>query len=277
MSLLQVEFETLIVVGDIFADISAQNAQVITESEAIDLIQSTECPQQQTILSIGQGVDQHMIESAIMRRARHNSEFSDRFVIRGSDTMPRAVKRLAHKEKTANILTSFAEKIDNENYRLDLHFAASNEFFGDHMTGMHIQGMALTEAARQAFLVVTEEFFLADETEDFYFVIKSLESRYLNFVFPLEASLDYRVIKYSKKAKYHSFEVEMTLMQADQTCAEFSVAFTAFEKQRISEKETEVFLERVKQVVKRVESVAQPVVPVVPPVSAPTPELVTEI
>jgi len=257
---LNVTVDTIIVVGDIFADISAKMDQVLTESEAIDRIQTEGCPQKQTILSIGQGVDQRMIESAIMRRARLDHAFADRFVIRGIDAMPRAVKRLAHKEKTANILTSFAEKIDDENYRLDLHFASSNEFFGDHMTGMHIQGMALTEAARQAFLVVTEEFFLADDNEDYYFVIKSLDSRYINFVFPLGATIDYRIVKQSKKAKYHSFEVEMKLMQAGQICAEFSVAFTAFESQRISERETEVFHDRLQQVVKQVQDAGPPVV-----------------
>jgi hypothetical protein len=236
--------DIFIVVGDIFSDISKLIPEVLTESEAIDRIQTEICPTQQTILAIGQGVDHHMIESAQLRRTRHQPEFSNKFVLRGTDTMPRAVKRLAHKEKTANILTSFAEQLDDATYRLDLHFASSNEFFGDHMTGMHIQGMALTEAARQAFLVVTEEHYLKDEKNEHYFVIKSFNSKYLNFVFPLNASLEYRVVKHAKKAAYQSFEVVMTLLQAGKVCAEFDVAFTAFEKTRISERETEVFRER---------------------------------
>lgn len=239
-----------VVVGDIFSDISKMMTQVITESEAIDRIQTATCPDTQTIFSIGQGVDHHMLENAIKRRARREPEFSDRFILRGNDVMPRAVKRLAHKEKTANILASFPEKLSEDTYRLDLHFASSNEFFGDHMTGMHIQGMALTEAARQAFLVVTEEFFLHDVDADFYFVIKSLDSRYINFVFPLSASLDYRVVKHAKKPTHQSFEVAMKLMQAGQVCAEFDISFTAFEKQRISDREIEVFGERLDAVVK---------------------------
>jgi len=246
--------DILIVMGDIFSDVSKQSKQVITESEAIDRILIKPCPERPTTLVIGQGVDHHMIESAIARRARGDVAFANVFDIRRNDAIPRAVKRLAHKDKTANILASFPEKIDETSFHLDLHFCSSNEFFNDHMTGMHIQGMALTEAARQAFLIVTEEFFLSEETADFYFVIKSFESRFLNFVFPLDASLGYKIVKHAKKPKHQSFTVAMTMLQAGQVCAEFDVSFTVFEKVRISEREVEVFQERLDTLVAAMET-----------------------
>lgn len=44
-------------------------------------------------------------------------------------TMPRVVRRLAHKGKPANLCVATPLQIDENRFRLDLHFSASNEFF----------------------------------------------------------------------------------------------------------------------------------------------------
>lgn len=243
LPVIEMTIKTL-VVGDIFEKVSRSFPNVMTESEALDLVQFGKFPDGRLDLIIGQGVDHSMIERAIKQRSIIEPDVLGRVNLQTEATMPRAVRRLAHKDKPANICVATPLQIDANRFRLDLHFSASNEFFGDHMTGMHIQGMALTEAARQSFLAVSELFYLNGREGRFYFVIKSFASRYTNFVFPLAAHIEYEVRRASLKDSYASFDVHMKLWQAETVCAEFDVEFTAFAEATISEREASLMGER---------------------------------
>lgn len=243
LPVIELTFKTL-VVGDIFEKVSSSFPNVMTESEALDLVQFGAFPDGRLDLIIGQGVDRSMIERAIKQRFAAEPGVLHRISLQDDAVMPRAVKRLAHKDKPANVCVGTPIQLDDSKFRLDLHFSASNEFFGDHMTGMHIQGMALTEAARQSFLAVSEMFYLNGREGRFYFVIKSFASRYTNFVFPLAAHIDYEVRRASLKDSSASFDVHMKLWQAETVCAEFDVEFTAFAEAKISERETSMMGER---------------------------------
>ena len=105
------------------------------------------------------------------------------------------------------------------------------------MTGMHIQGMALMEAARQAFLAVTEAYFLNGDDRDYYFVIKRMDVAYTNFVFPFDATLRYDITRISQKNDRHGFDADIAILQAGETCTTVQVSFTAFEATTIAERE----------------------------------------
>lgn len=235
-----------IVVGDLFASIAQAFPDVITETAALDMIQFEPLSGHGVELILGQGVDRQMIDRAVRHRTGRDPQALHHFHIFNDESRPRATRRLAHKDKPGNICVSTPVPVAQDHYRLDLHFSASNEFFADHMTGMHIQGMALTEAARQAFLAVTELHFLNTASgRNYYFVIKSMTSRFDGFVFPLAAHLDYHIRRSSLKDSHSSFDVEMELFQAGTRCARFEASFTAFEASRIATREAEMMAERV--------------------------------
>jgi hypothetical protein len=134
---------------------------------------------------------------------------------------------------------------------MDLYFDGDNEFFDDHMSGQHIQGMGITEAARQAFLAVTEQFYLPTKKRH-YFVIHRMETQFKAFVFPIDAYARYFVLSEKRSDKGTvSIEARIEIWQAESLCAVCQVSFTAFEISWINGREqaaaTGVLAARTKQ------------------------------
>lgn len=236
-----------IVVGDIFTNAQYAVTGVLSESDAIEMILHAEPLAQDVVFKIEQGVNVAMLEHAIAHREVRlgQGQGAGHFVLQYGDEMPRAVRRLAHKARAENICVSFPRRLGQHEFVLDLHFSAQNELFLDHMTGVHIQGMALTEAARQAFLTVTEEYFLNESKEKWYFVTNYHNAQFKQFVFPLAARLNYHVKNHTTKNGRHTFEVTMDVFQGEICCCSFDVSFTTFEATRLAQRETELMSERV--------------------------------
>lgn len=228
----------IFVVGDTFAGTASQFDSIMTETDALDFVWSTTQPEARIVFLIQQGVDYRSLRSAIQSR---NAEQSiDLFTLEASRCGARATRRLAHKARSENILISTPRKHDERHYEMDLCFSSQNEFFLDHMTGMHIQGMALVEAARQAFLAVTEAYFLDVDGKNYYFVIKSMDTSFQKFVFPFDATLKYDVTDVRRKEARLGIEATITILQGGEVCTTINVAFTAFEADEIAAREREI-------------------------------------
>jgi hypothetical protein len=225
-----------IVVGDRFDGFCAASpASVHSESSIIDKIVSQSLPTHTVDLIIEQGVNLSNIAAALKSRGPETSVFN----IVQTRCHPRAGKRLAHKKNSENILVSYPIQTTPNRFSLEMLLDQSCEFFLDHMTGCHIQGMALVEAARQSFLAVTEAFYLREATQEYYFVIKSINSKFLTFVFPIRTTIDYEVLSYRPKDGRHAFDIIVRIIQAEEICAEFEISFTAFFASLIATREAE--------------------------------------
>ncbi len=226
--------EAYIVVADRFANFTTSSEHVVTETQLIERIVGEEFQTGNVRLLLEHGVDYSNV-----RRAIDRVDADDRYdiVLGGSD--PVAPRRLAHKANPSNILIGYPRRVDDHRFELDVVFNPDSEFFADHMTGMHIQGMAIMEAARQSFLAVTEEFHLRASGRKYYFVIQSFNTTFVSFLFPLEAKLDYEIRSHASKADRHAFDVAIKIRQGGAVCAEFAITFTAFPEERIAEKEGE--------------------------------------
>jgi len=240
-----------VVVGDIFKNPKSAVANILSESEAIELILRAGPLEHDVAFTIQQGVNVNMLEHAIRHHEASAPRSHGRFILERNPEMPRAVRRLAHKMRAENICVSFPQRIAENQFELDLHFSAQNELFLDHMTGAHIQGMALTEAARQAFLTVTEEFFLKDSNDKWYFVTHHHNAEFKQFVFPFAAQLHYHIQSHTVKNGRQSFEVKMEIHQAGLCCCSFDVSFTTFEATRLAQREDEMMGERVSDILNK--------------------------
>lgn len=228
----------IFVIGDTFAGTASQFDNIMTETDALDFVWSEERPETKIVFLVQQGVDYRSLASAI--QTRNAEQNADLFTLEASHCGARATRRLAHKARSENILISAPRALDEKHYEMDLCFSSQNEFFLDHMTGMHIQGMALIEAARQAFLAVTEAHFLSGDGENYYFVIKSMDTSFQNFVFPFDATLKYEVTDVRRKDTRLGVEAAITIVQGGEVCTTINVAFTAFEAEKIAVREREV-------------------------------------
>jgi A-factor biosynthesis hotdog domain len=241
--------EVVLVVSDIFSAIADRLENVKSETEVIEWIMKAEPLSACVILYLQQGVDAHTISRAARYYNASVQPNSAKFMVKLGYEKPRAVRRQAHKDRAENICVSTPVKLTDQDFSLDLLFSAHNEMFLDHMTGMHVQGMALTEACRQAFLVVTEEFFLKGNNKKSYFVIKHMNTRFMSFVFPLAARIDYQIVSQKNALGRHGFEVAITIWQGETQCMQMDAAFTVFEEAHISEREHELAMERVNMIV----------------------------
>ncbi|WP_235212729.1 AfsA-related hotdog domain-containing protein [Burkholderia paludis] len=136
-----------------------------------------------------------------------------------------------HKRNPRNVLLAKLVCLDGAHYRAALRLDSNNELLLDHVTGCHISAMVMTEAARQMFLAVTEQYFLGGEADGHHrFVINDWQASFENFLFPLDAVIDYRIEEVDHdKADRLRFRVEVLVKQAGTVAARVRISFTVFD------------------------------------------------
>lgn len=239
------------VVGDTFLGTARHIDGLITETDALEKVLTSVHLDNDIHLYLQQGVDMRSLYAAVRHFNTTNGKAGGSFNLVSCKRAPRSTRRFAHKNRAENIVICAPRRMSDTLFEMDLCFSAQNEFFLDHMTGMHIQGMALIEAARQAFLTVTEAFFLAEDERDYYYVIKSMETEFQNFVFPFDAVLRYEITRASHKENRHGFDADITIIQAGTVCTRVTVSFTAFEAKTIADRELVVAQECLNKLVEQ--------------------------
>ncbi|MDO5704277.1 MAG: AfsA-related hotdog domain-containing protein [Paracoccus sp. (in: a-proteobacteria)] len=226
-----------IVVADKFVDF-AVNARTITLRHLFALFElPAHLLPDRARLELGQGVSDDDCQK-IISTVDGCKILSARWDIDALRDRPaRAGSDLSHKRKPRNTLICPPHQVQEGVFHLDLRIDQDCELMDDHQTGQHVQGMILVEAARQAFLAVTEQFFLTGFNHKSYFVITSMNTEFMGFVFPLAAHMEYRIISQDINERRQRFEVEIDLIQGQGIKARTTCAFTVYPDQVISEKE----------------------------------------
>ncbi|GGT13922.1 MULTISPECIES: AfsA-related hotdog domain-containing protein [Streptomyces] len=231
----------LFLVGDVFAEF-AHHEGVFTVSQLAKRIKSGAFPDDAgsgpVRITLGQGVS--LFDVGFIRDTLDRRGLGDRVAIDDQALHTRAGREIAHKHRPENVLISDPRPVGTDWYEADLLVDAGNEVMSDHVTGQHMQGMLATEAARQMFIAVAEQFYLPTEAVGSrYFVIDSFSTRYRNFLFPLPAVVRCHVL--SHRSPHHTrttFHCELSVTQGGSETAGMDVRFTAFDTQVSHAKET---------------------------------------
>ncbi|WP_114389154.1 AfsA-related hotdog domain-containing protein [Notoacmeibacter marinus] len=228
---------TLVIVADKFAEFTSSK-RAVTLSQMLTMLELPEQVLPGPIrLFAGQGVPDSDIAD-LVRRIDAFDPTGKRWDAADLRTLPdRAEPALSHKKNPCNTLIGVPVRAADDTFHVDICIDEKCELMGDHQTGQHVQGMLLVEAGRQAFLAVTEKFFMDGVNEKTYFVIKSITTEFLGFVFPLPAHIEYRVLTKDINERRRKFEVEMLLYQGGEARTRIGCAFTVFPHQVISERE----------------------------------------
>lgn len=220
-------------VGDRFLDFSTADSIItLSQLRALLHLPSGLVTCAPMLLVPGQGLGEEDIDGVLAQAAISPQQEVFDFTL-WREMPKRACSALSHKHRAENTLISTPRKIDDVSYELDLLIDENSELMGDHQTGQHIQGMILAEAARQAFLAVTEVFFLPDSQGDHYFVFNSMTAKYERFVFPLPAVLRYHVCHEDLSGSAHSFSVEILVEQAGKRAASIACAFSVMKDRSV--------------------------------------------
>jgi hypothetical protein len=230
----------VLVVGDKFAAFSQQKDGVVTLADLEGLIWSAECSCPEEIV-LGQGIEYSRL-TAIINAISGQSGRDPVRVLNLEQVLDQNNphhQRTVHKSLRSNVLISQPRRTDENEFCSWLSIQDSSELLADHVTGQHIQGMVLTEAARQMMLSVSEVHLLpADKKGKCYFVLNELHSDFSKFGFPLPTTLTFTVSSFAMspggplKAR--------AICRFDQeggTFATVAIRFAAYEWAYISEKE----------------------------------------
>lgn len=137
------------VVGDVY-EVFTYHQKVLLFREVIDHIWNGKDYKNKTFI-LGQGLsyfERKKLESLSKKRKIRN------IVNQG---LKLASNPVTHKHKTSNIMISDPQKIAKDRFNAHLMVDAQCAEMSDHITGRHIQGMVLIEAARQMMLACAEK------------------------------------------------------------------------------------------------------------------------
>ncbi|HBM3184859.1 TPA: hypothetical protein LVM22_001124 [Klebsiella oxytoca] len=246
----------VMVVGDKFYQF-AQNKNVITVSQ-LELI--SQIPANiidgHNKFHAGQGVRNDFITKIAMNQEK-NRRYDNKLDLEGLNTSDINSKNIyAHKHNQFNILIGPSHRTNENVYSLPLLIDERCELMSDHQTGQHIQGMIQIEACRQAFIAVTEEFYLKGGEQAYYYVINNMDTSFLHFLFPLPATLSYEVLEQDINTRRARFKANISVKQNNIVCASVAVGFTVYPSDVISAKEATMANEATMAVLKSIHNSA---------------------
>ena len=231
--------KNILIVGDKFTNF-AEGKDALTFSQLRHLIKQKKIPggsQAKIYLIPGQGfsdVDtQTLLDEARLSQNRKYFDFS-----LFQNRPKRASTSLSHKSDDRNTLLSVPKRIGEDHYQMQLMLDENCELMGDHQSGQHVQGMVLFEAARQSLLVVTEAFYLTQQSNIKHaFIFNKMAVTFSHFAFPIDAKLDYCIKEKKERKTRMSFVVDITIEQCGVVAASFEAEFSVFKHEFISLKE----------------------------------------
>jgi hypothetical protein len=146
---------------------------------------------------------------------------------------------LTHKHESRNVMISVPERAAGpEAFESLLMLDEACAEMSDHMTGQHLQGMVLIEAARQMFIAVAERFYARSTRPRSYFVISRFQTEFHSFAFPIHTLVQLRVISQkSRPDDVDVFTVKISFIQNTTPVAAMMVDFSAYPQASLSRKE----------------------------------------
>jgi len=154
--------------------------------------------------------------------------------------LERASGAYTHKREPRNIIISEPQQSADTEYVATLLADDACAEMSDHLSGKHIQGTVLLEAARQMVLAVGEKFFIAaTHRGELSFVTHHVEARFHDFVLPLEVEIRCR-IEGVRRGAGSNFKADaaMNFHQAGTLSASIKFAFSVLSKRFLQTQET---------------------------------------
>lgn len=226
------------VVGERFTGFARENPEVITLPELERMLNEGGLPSDVTLV-IGQGVQDERLQR--VRERVGSLEPAMRVTLElDPRASQRADPRLAHKAHGHNIMISTPEQVvEGELYTASLLLDDGCAEMSDHVTGQHLQGMVLIEAARQMLLAVTERYFLQDrDNRSHYFVLNQLDTSFHAFGFPLGVEIQHQILSRQEgKRGSLSFETKTRLLQGGELLTEVRMRFSVYDAAFLSTRE----------------------------------------
>lgn len=210
--------DALVVVGDRFESFIG-NRNTVSVSALLQRLHTGDVPTGLSI-TVGQGLSAEQLREVERLLKRSGPRVS----LANGKIPVHAERRVTHKHNPRNVMISAPKRLAEDRFTVDTVIDEHNEMLEDHLTGQHIPGMALVEAARQMWTAVTEEFFLKDSAKT-RFVVSSINSTFRSYVFPLPTTLQYQLLNHESNAVGQMFHCLITVHQGGAQAAEIEAQY----------------------------------------------------
>ncbi|MBY8947274.1 MULTISPECIES: AfsA-related hotdog domain-containing protein [unclassified Pseudomonas] len=137
-------------------------------------------------LHVGQGVTDEQLNTLY----GFKKVLSPALNILPEDRRTRASSTVTHKLKSHNIAISAPGENGNGTYSASLMIDDANAELSDHLTGQHVSGMMVIEAARQMTIAVAEAYYVAPQAKGkVNFVTHKMDVNYRDFLLPVHTEI----------------------------------------------------------------------------------------
>lgn len=137
-------------------------------------------------LHVGQGITDEQLNTLYGFKAA----LSPRLNILPEDRRLRATSTATHKLKNHNIAISAPGENGNGTYSASLMIDDANAELSDHLTGQHVSGMMVIEAARQMTIAVAEAYYVTPQAKGkVNFVTNKMDVTYMDFLLPVHTEI----------------------------------------------------------------------------------------
>lgn len=224
------------IVGDGFSGF-AQQDRVCTFSQIIQIIATSLFDLKKMTFVIGQGLSEE--ERRLLKAYSKEGKLGS--IVNGYQRL--ASDKLTHKKKYENIMITDPLVVEpGKVYRSYLCTDDACAEMSDHITGQHIQGMVLTEAARQMMLAVAEKYILKREEQGCsYCILNSVNSTYHQFAFPVDTTIEHKII-FLKNIRLGSYIVKTKtfFIQNNIAIAEVDINYEFHTKKLLEKRENQL-------------------------------------
>lgn len=221
------------IIGDKFYEF-AKSSHVISLSEFFIKMKNDNFSNDNQVFYFGQGLSDYEKDVVTTYCQKNN--------IAIFNSNQSAESALTHKLKQENIMITEPSIIGNNNYQCYLVINDDCAEMSDHVTGRHIQGMVLIEAARQMMLAVSEKYILGKDGQGkAYCILNNIITTFKQFIFPIEVVMNHIITDVqSLRNGVYSVKCTTQFIQSNQIATEIEIEYKLYDKNIMAKREEQI-------------------------------------
>jgi hypothetical protein len=245
------QFNNICVVGNKLKSFS-NNKSVFTLDEFMCLLklESKICDGKNYYnVHVGQGLNDDCLATIFSTVKKEH--LNTRFIFSGvTEKTQRASLEATHKHDSKNIMISKPLKLEERFFESYLMLDENCAEMSDHITGQHIQGMVMIEAARQMINSFTEDYLLeAEQKKNASYVLKGVNTKFHQYIFPLELKMVCELTKF-RRVPNGDFNAiaKISALQHGELAMEIELDYSVINKKYIEDKENNLALNSLRKI-----------------------------
>lgn len=210
---------TLVVVGDDYANFADQEGVLTLTSMYEKLLSDQNWPDKSAQIIMGQGISYH--DREFLTHTLKKRKVNQYFPIAKTASL-----NATHKRSDENVLITDFRKCQNKHYQFDLSLTDKVDRLSDHVTGKHVGAMLLMEAARQATIAVLEDEYCQVGDNQYGLILDRFDSQFTGYLFPLPTTLSTSIEELRSSSKNITVVVKTSVSQCGVEIANISLDVT---------------------------------------------------